>query len=254
MTPSTAARSRLRRPIPARHAGALPRAAIAAVAGLAITVSLPAISQTAHDGGIVPEAEGVAASVDETRRRPMAVAATVQVVPAEIFGALAPLVGEWVPDPDSDAFRDLPREHQERMRRTVVLAFEWGDAGGQTVLLREMYAAGNPRQAEGFGIAAWNPVDQRHHYMAANTQLGFYLDGTLDTLEGGAVQRVYEISYGSDRSQIPGEDEPGWTRRFRDTYTVDGDTMEQRIEIFWQGAWRPFRGGVYQLARLTGSE
>lgn len=175
--------------------------------------------------------------------------ATAQEDEPDPSAPFVPLIGEWMIDPESELVRSAPPERREELLSIVGLAFAWGDTAQSTVEIREIYPIDEPKQARGYGIAVWNPVDQLHHFMAANTEQDFYFEGYLQVLEDGAVQRVYEVFYGADRSQIPGENEPGWTRRFRDTYRVDGDAMEQRVEIFWNGGWRPFSGGAFTLIR-----
>ncbi len=174
---------------------------------------------------------------------------------ADESGPFAPfeeLIGEWMLDPASEFVQSAPPERQETLLGMIGLAFEWGP-NRHAVVIREVYPMDAPERAEGYGIVVWDPVRQLHVFTATNTLRDFYFDGTFQLLEDGALRRFYEVYYSADRAQIPGDERPGWTRRFRDTYRVSGDTMEQRVEIFWQGAWRPWGSsdGIYPLRRRS---
>jgi hypothetical protein len=168
-------------------------------------------------------------------RQPQAAAVPASATPAPVsLALLEPLVGAW------------STAGAER----VVHDYAW-TVGGQALRLREGYRAGHAEEAELDGLVFCDPAGAKIEFVAVaghGAGAGRTFRGEYRALADGRIERVYDVTYRT-LADVPGAEEGGLSRRFREVYTVDGERLAATLECWRQGAWQPFAGGRYELVR-----
>ncbi|MCA8977466.1 MAG: alpha/beta hydrolase [Planctomycetes bacterium] len=148
---------------------------------------------------------------------------------------LRTLLGQWT-----------PRDQTQR----VVFELQPG-IGPFSMRLREAFPAGHPERAQLDGMVFHDPVTQAVGFIAvagARSGQGRVFHGEYRALEEGVIERTYEVHYRS-LADIPGEELGGATRRFRETFRVDGDLLRATLEWWHEERWQRYGPGRYELCR-----
>lgn len=159
--------------------------------------------------------------------------------------ALKPLLGTWAPPAE-----DVSARPELTAYRQVLTP--GGHAG--LVQVREGYRLGLADAPAVEGLIAWHPLQEALVFSAKHVQ-GWVFEGRYAVGADGRLQRTYDVSYPRNRELIPEPALDGWTRRFREIYTLAApDRLDVQLDIWKDGAWRPFgtTGGRYRLVRVDG--
>lgn len=147
---------------------------------------------------------------------------------------LTPLVGAWRPLHIPDSLRRLDPP-------IVALDYRW-TVGGKAVSLRESFR-GSADSALLTGLVYWNPATERVELLAVAGKgdgEGRVFMGEYRELEGGVIERVYDVFYRA-APDVPGEQFGGLRRRYRETYrVVTPDSIASTLDWFHDGTWRPY--------------
>jgi hypothetical protein len=181
----------------------------------------------------------VEAAIEYRRvREPEAQALPASAPPAPVsLALLEPLIGAWGPPGAEEAGQ-------------VVHDYAW-TAGGEALRLREGYRAGEADLAELDGLVFCDPAGAKIEFVAVaghGAGAGRTLRGEYRPLPGGAIERIYDVTYRTP-ADAPGAEQGGLSRRFREVYTVDGERLEVTRELWRDGAWQPFGDGPWELVR-----
>ena len=146
---------------------------------------------------------------------------------------LAPLLGQWAPDP-----ADANLRHNYQIRDRVVMSLQLA-AGGHFLHLHEGYPLqADTSRARLSGVLHYNPAADRVEFSAA-TRNGHSLRGVYSAGANGRIERIYEVNY-QPRDQLPAPELPGRTRRYRETYETQGSRLNVRLELDQGGSWQPW--------------
>ena len=162
------------------------------------------------------------------------------------LGFLAPLLGEWAPDPADSNLR-----HNYQIRDRVIMSLQLA-AGGHFMHLHEGYPAqADASRARVSGVLHYNPAADRVEFSAA-TRNGHSLRGIYSAAADGRIERIYEVNYQAN-DQLPAPDLPGRTRRFRESYELDGSRLQVRLELDQAGRWQAWgpNAGRYALVPVN---
>lgn len=134
-------------------------------------------------------------------------------------------------------------------------SYEW-TVGRYAMRLREGFPVGHPEAAELDGLIYWDPATERIEFVAVAGRgpgQGRFFRGEYRVLEGGGVERIYDVFYRT-LEDMPGEELGGSRRRYREVYLpVTPDSMDSTLDWWMDGGWRPYHRGRYAVVRATGA-
>lgn len=159
------------------------------------------------------------------------------------LAALEALLGIWgIPD-------EVIAQRPELAER-IVHDYAW-TVGENALRVREGYLAGEADSADLEGILYWHPEAERLEFTAVaghGLDQGRLFRGVYRVLADGRIERDYEVFY-RNAADTPGEELGGLSRRYREVYTIDGDSLSATLDWWRDGAWQPFGPGGYALVR-----
>ncbi|NNM31716.1 MAG: hypothetical protein HKO53_01535 [Gemmatimonadetes bacterium] len=169
--------------------------------------------------------------------------AQTDAAPANPLDPLTPLLGSWVVPPEHvEARPELAGRIMHHYARSV---------GPHAYRIREGLEAGKDSDAEFEGLIYWDPATERIEFVGVagpGPGEGRFFRGEYRVHEDGRIERVYDVFYRT-LADMPGEEHGGSRRRYREIYTVEGSRLHSTLDWWWDGGWKPFGPGEYELVR-----
>lgn len=159
------------------------------------------------------------------------------------LAALEPLLGAWGAPPAA-------LEQRPELEHRVIHDYSW-TVGENALRVRESYSIDAPDEAEFEGLVYLHPDTGELGMIGVAGRgegQGRLFQCTYRVLEDGRIERDYEVFYRTP-ADMPAAELGGTSRRFREVYTIEGDTLAATLDWWRDGAWQPFGPGTYELVR-----
>ncbi|GAA4275158.1 hypothetical protein U6A24_17465 [Aquimarina gracilis] len=141
-------------------------------------------------------------------------------------------IGTWRPNADQPMVKRNPK-----MKDYKVIDFNWG-SNKKVIHSRTGMYANIKEEFSSEGIITYNPNTKKIVWLEYQIDNEILFEGEYKILGNNKVQRVYTVYYAENYPDIPNPQLPGWTRKYRETFTpVSKNTINWLTETLIDGKW-----------------
>ncbi len=141
-------------------------------------------------------------------------------------------IGTWGPNLDQPMVKRNPK-----MKDYKVIDFSWG-SNKKVIISRTGINSNQGGKISSEGIITYNPNTKKIVWLEYQIDNEILFEGEYTILDNNKVQRVYTVYYAEDYPDIPNPQLPGWTRKYRETFTpISDNTIDWLTETLIDGKW-----------------